>query len=89
MLRFMIEKEVIVQSEKGLRARPVSKLIKKAMAFQSKIDITYNDKKADAKSLINVLALKVPNGAKINISASGDDEALALDELVKIVASLE
>ncbi len=82
----MIEKEAIVASEKGLKARPVSRLIKMAMSFKSNIAITYDGKKADAKSLINVLALKVPNGEKIIISASGDDEALAVEELVKLVA---
>lgn len=84
----MIEKEVILSSEKGLKSRAVSQLIKKAMSFQSKIYIIYNGKKADAKSLINVLALKVPNGATITISASGDDKALAVDELVNLVSIL-
>lgn len=83
----MIEKEVVLSSEKELRARAVSQLVKKAMQFNSKIAIIYNGKKADAKSLINVMALKVPNGSKINISASGDDEVLAVDELVNLVAS--
>lgn len=83
----MIEKEVIVASEKGLQARLVARLIKRAMSFKSKINITYEGKKADAKSLINILALKVPNGEKIIISASGDDEVLAVDELAKLVAS--
>ena len=82
----MIEKEAIVVSEKGLQARTVSRLIKKAMSFKSNIAITYDGKKADAKSLINVLALKVPNGEIITVSASGDDEVLAVDELVKLVA---
>ena len=56
------------------------------MSFKSNIAITYNGKKADAKSLINVLALKVPSGVTITISASGDDEVLAVDELVKFVS---
>ena len=85
----MIEKEVIVASEKGLQARAVSQLVKKAMQFKSNIAITYNGKKADAKSLINVIALKVPNGATITISASGNDEVFAVDELVNLVAELE
>ncbi len=85
----MIEKEAIVVSKKGLQARQVSKLIKKAMSFKSNIAITYNGKKADAKSLIDVLALNVPNGVTITISAFGDDEVLAVYELWKLVISLE
>ena len=85
----MIEKEAIEVSKKGLQARQVSKLIKKAMSFKSNIAITYNGKKADAKSLIDVLALNVPNGVTITISAFGDDEVLAVYELWKLVISLE
>lgn len=84
----MKEKEVIIGNTKGLQSRAVSKLVKKAMSFQSNIDITYNGKKADAKSLINVLALKVPKGRAITISASGNDEVLAVDELITLVSSL-
>ena len=85
----MIEKEVTLSSEKGLKSRAVSQLVKKAMQFNSNIVITYNGKKADAKSLINVLALKVPNGETITISAAGIDEVFAVDEMVSLVTSLE
>ena len=85
----MIEKEVIVSSEKGLKSSAVSELVKKAMQFKSNITITYNGKKADAKSLINVFALKIPAGGTITISALGDDEVLAVDELAKLISSLE
>lgn len=85
----MLEREVLLLNEKGLQARPASKLVKRAMSFQSSIGIIYKNKKADAKSLLNVLALKVPTGEEITITTSGDDEELAVDELVKLVASLE
>ena len=85
----MIEKEVILSSVKGIKSRQVSQLVKKAMQFNSKMAIIYNGKKADAKSLINVMALKVANGATITISASGNDEVLAVDELVNLVESFE
>ena len=75
--------------KKGLKSKAVSKLIKKAMSLQSHISIIYNSKKADAKSLINVIALKVPNGATITISASGNDETLAVDNLATLLSSLE
>ena len=84
----MIEKEVVILNEKGLKSRAVSMLVKKAMQFKSNITITYNGKKADAKSLINVFALKIPAGGAITISASGDDEVFAVEELTKLVTSL-
>lgn len=85
----MIEKEVIIRNNKGIQSRVASSLVRIAMDFKSKINITSNDKTADAKSLINVISLKVPQDARVTITATGDDEELAMDEMVKFVASLK
>jgi phosphocarrier protein len=41
------------------------------------------------KSLIGVLSLAVTKDALIKVVASGDDEALAVEEIVKLVETLE
>ena len=85
----MIAKEVVVKNGSGLHARPATLLVKKASSFKSDISIEYNGKKANVKSLIGVLSLAVTKDATIKVVASGDDEALAVDEIVKLVESLE
>lgn len=85
----MIAKEVVVKNGSGLHARPATLLVKKASSFKSDISIEYNGKKANVKSLIGVLSLAVTKDATIKIIASGDDEALAVDEIVKLVEGLE
>lgn len=85
----MIEKEVIILNNKGIQSRVASSLVKKAMGFKSKINITYGNMIADAKSLINVIALKVPQNTTLTITANGDDEVLAVDNLVTLLTSLE
>lgn len=85
----MVSKEVIVKNGTGLHARPATLLVKKASSFKSDVSIEFNGKKANVKSLIGVLSLAVTKGASIKISATGDDEALAVEELVKLVESLE
>jgi phosphocarrier protein HPr len=85
----MVTKEVIVKSPTGLHARPATLLVKKASAFKSDISIEYNGKKANVKSLIGVLSLGVTRNSKITIIASGDDETLAAEEIVKLIISLE
>lgn len=85
----MVSKEVIVKSSSGLHARPATLLVKKASGFKSDVSIEYNGKKANVKSLIGVLSLAVTKDAAIKISASGDDEALAVEELVSLVQSLD
>ncbi|HCW52334.1 MAG TPA: HPr family phosphocarrier protein [Clostridium sp.] len=85
----MIAKEVVVKNGSGLHARPATLLVKKASSFKSDISIEYNGKKANVKSLIGVLSLAVTKDATIKVVASGDDEALAVDEIVKLVEGLE
>lgn len=85
----MVSKEVTVKSATGLHARPATLLVKKASSFKSDISIEFDGKKANVKSLIGVLSLGVTKNATVNVVASGDDEALALEEIVKLISSLE
>lgn len=85
----MVTKEVIVKSATGLHARPATLLVKKASSYKSDINIEHNGKKANVKSLIGVLSLGVTKNSKITVTASGDDETLAAEEIVKLIASLE
>jgi phosphocarrier protein len=85
----MVSKEVTVKSATGLHARPATLLVKKASSFKSDVSIEFDGKKANVKSLIGVLSLGVTKNATVNVTASGDDEALALEEIVKLLNSLE
>jgi len=85
----MVSKEVIVKSATGLHARPATLLVKKASSFKSDVSIEFDGKKANIKSLIGVLSLGVTKNATVNVVSSGDDETLALEEIVKLLNSLE
>ncbi|ADK14403.1 MULTISPECIES: HPr family phosphocarrier protein [Clostridium] len=85
----MISKEVIVKSSTGLHARPATLLVKKASSFKSDLSIEFDGKKANIKSLIGVLSLGVTKDSKVKITASGNDESLAVEEIIKLINSLE
>ena len=85
----MVSKEVVVNNGTGLHARPATLLVKKASAFKSDISLEYNGKKANVKSLIGVLSLGVSKDANVKVIASGDDEALAAEEIAKLIENLE
>ncbi len=85
----MVSKEVVVNNGTGLHARPATLLVKKASSFKSDVSIEFNGKKANVKSLIGVLSLGVTKGATITVLASGDDEALAVEEIAGLIANLE
>lgn len=85
----MVSKEVMVKSSTGLHARPATLLVKKASSFKSDISMEFNGKKANIKSLIGVLSLAVTRDAKVTVIALGDDEALAVEEVTKLIQSME
>ena len=85
----MISKEVTVKSSTGLHARPATLLVKKASSFKSDLSIEFDGKKANIKSLIGVLSLGVTKNSTVKITASGNDESLAVEEIIKLINSLE
>ncbi|MCM0648563.1 HPr family phosphocarrier protein [Clostridium swellfunianum] len=85
----MVTKDVVVKNSTGLHARPATLLVKKASSFKSDVSIEFNGRKANVKSLIGVLSLGVTKNSTVKVIASGDDEALAVEEVVKLIESLE
>jgi phosphocarrier protein HPr len=85
----MVSKEVVVKSSTGLHARPATLLVKKASSFKSDVSVEFNGKKANVKSLIGVLSLGITKDSTIKVIVSGDDEKLALEEIVNLIESIE
>lgn len=82
----MTANEVTLQHEAGLHARPAAQFVKAASRFASTITVRAGDKQANAKSIIQVLALGARQGTTITISAEGADEADAVATLSALVA---
>ena len=83
----MFIKEVTVQNQVGLHARPATFFIQKANEFKSTVWIARDERKVNAKSLLGVLSLGITKGVSITISAEGVDEEEAVEGLVSLVNS--
>lgn len=62
----------------GIHARPASKITNEATKYKSEIKFIVNGKVANAKSLINLMALGVKTNNKVEIQAIGSDEDQAI-----------
>jgi phosphocarrier protein HPr len=71
----------------GLHARPSVKLTKLAKSFGSaiRLGIGPDGPWIDAKSIVKVMAAKVPQGAKLHFEAEGSDASAAVAALVELV----
>lgn len=83
----MFSKEVVVQNQVGLHARPATFFIQKANEFKSSIWVEKEERKVNAKSLLGVLSLGITKGTSIKIIADGADEQEAVTTLVNLIAS--
>jgi phosphocarrier protein len=83
----MFSKEVTVQNQVGLHARPATFFIQKANEFRSSIWVELENRRVNAKSLLGVLSLGITVGTQIRILAGGSDEENAVNELVALVNS--
>ena len=83
----MYMKEVVIQNQVGLHARPATFFIQKANEYKSSIWVEKDSRRVNAKSLLGVLSLGITKGLSITIIAEGTDEAQAVTDLVELVSS--
>ncbi|MBO6307935.1 MAG: HPr family phosphocarrier protein [Oribacterium sp.] len=83
----MYVKDVMVQNQVGLHARPATFFIQKANEFKSSIWIEKEERRVNAKSLLGILSLGIVGGTSIRIIADGSDEQDAVNGLIELVDS--
>ena len=83
----MYVKDVMVQNQVGLHARPATFFIQKANEFKSTVWVEKEERRVNSKSLLGVLSLGIVGGTTIRIIADGSDEKEAVESLVKLVKS--
>jgi phosphocarrier protein HPr len=71
----------------GLHARPTLKLTMLAKTFAAKIEIAAKPEGPwiDAKSVVRVMAMKVPKGSTLHFRATGDKAAEAVAAILALV----
>lgn len=70
-----------VLNERGLHARPVTRIAQMASKFRSEITLTREGQTANAKSVMGMLLLVCPRGTKVTLRASGEDARAAVDAI--------
>lgn len=83
----MIKKPITIQIASGLEARPVALLVQVASQYQSKIYVEIGDKKVNAKSIMGMMTLGLSAGESVVVSADGDDEEDAIENIEKYLSS--
>ncbi len=72
----------------ALHARPAGVFVRAAASFAATIEVQANGRRANAKSILEILGLGADGGTELTISASGDDAVQAVAELASLVTEL-
>lgn len=81
----VVTKEIVVKNKTGLHARPAAIFVQTANKYESDITVTKEDQEVNGKSIMGILMLAAERGAKITITAKGDDAEAAAEELSNLL----
>src|SRR5699024_3040627 len=81
----MIKQDFTIVSDVGLHARPATLLVQEASRYGSDIDLTYDDKTVNVKSIMGVMSLGLSKGLTFSISADGYDEKEAMEGITTLL----
>jgi phosphotransferase system HPr (HPr) family protein len=78
--------ELTITSTAGLHAALASKIVHISSKYDAQVWIEYEDKKVDAKSILGLMSLAVPEGRNVKVISLGDDAEKALNEIKKLLS---
>lgn len=83
----MLSKNFKIMHEDGLTARPAALFVQVSSKFNSRIWVEVDSKKVNAKSIMGIISLGIGQDDEITITAEGNDQAEAMDALIKLIDS--
>jgi len=81
----MIKVEFEIKNRLGLHARPAATFVQACNKYKSEVNLIFNNRAVNAKSIIGILALGVAYGDKIEVEADGPDEEAAMEEIKELL----
>ncbi len=80
----MTQKSITIKS--SLDARQAAYFVQTAGKFEAEIQVSINEKKINAKSIMGTIALNMQEGQTATIIANGADELAAVEELAAVLS---
>jgi catabolite repression HPr-like protein len=83
----MITKNMTIEIQSGLEARPVALFVQVASRFDSLIYVEHKSKRVNAKSIMGMMTLGLAAGESISVSADGADEEEAIKSIEEYLSN--
>lgn len=83
----LFEKKIVIKNKLGLHARPAALFVQTANRFKCEVEIIKGREKVNGKSIMGIMTLAAGVGTPLTIRTHGDDAALAMEELLKLISN--
>ena len=81
----MVNRTVMIKNKAGLHLRPARELSRLATSCKSSITIVKDDKRANPKSIINLMSIGIGYGDIITIECDGNNEERDLQTIINAI----
>lgn len=85
MSKVQVTRILVIRNTQGLHARPAEMFVRKAKQFQSRIELILEDRRVEARNIIDLLTLGAGPGTRLVLEAEGEDAQQAVEALVRLV----
>ena len=82
----MARTETEIINRLGLHARASAKLTQLAGSYKSEVWLEKGTRRINAKSIMGVMMLAAGKGSIVVVETSGDDEQVAMEAILKLIA---
>jgi phosphocarrier protein HPr len=82
----MLTRETEIINKLGLHARASAKLTQLAGKYKCEVWMAKGARRINAKSIMGVMMLAAGKGSKVMLETDGEDEQVAMDALLALIA---
>ncbi|MDD3570524.1 MAG: HPr family phosphocarrier protein [Lachnospiraceae bacterium] len=85
----MVERNVTIVNKLGMHARASAQFVSFVYRFKCDITLIRDTKKANAKSILNLLMMSLNCGSEITVRVEGENEEDVLDSIVNYIENMK
>lgn len=83
----MQQKKVKIANKLGLHARAAAKLVSLTSKYSSKVELIYNNKSVNGKSIMGLMMLAASEGSILEIIVDGEDELELMSHIESLISN--
>ena len=83
----MVSKEFTIKNKMGFHMRPANVFVTEMTKYASSVNIIFNGKTINGKSIMNIMAACIKCGSAITVECDGADENEMLAEATELIES--